>query len=274
MVASALNAGYSKLPSAADDWFLGVQSKAIQLEVNLLATVTAPNGNRTLALGQRCRSTQNGSYAIKGWTVDPNVGVAPHDRATRPRRRRRPRRPRRAADDDVDADHDHDDTAADTTTTTDRRPGRRHDGRTARDCGTGTVDRRVLELALVQLARRQPGTPRVTRRDLPSIDYNGRQRHGPVPGINDDYYTARFTKTVNVTSRNCKISLHAVTTASACIDGQRCTMVASNWAAHAYKTYTVNDSAERPATTPSWSSTTSRAGRSPAQLGKSDSRKS
>jgi PA14 domain len=75
VVASAVNVGYSKMPSTSSDWFFGVISKPKFLEVNLTTTVTAPNGQRTIS---RATLQVNGrqNYAIKGWTVDPNAGSA------------------------------------------------------------------------------------------------------------------------------------------------------------------------------------------------------
>jgi len=75
VVASALDVGYSAPPAGSNNWFLGVFSEPIQLEVGLTATVTAPNQQRTISRAT-LQVHENQSYAIRGWTVDPNVGVA------------------------------------------------------------------------------------------------------------------------------------------------------------------------------------------------------
>ena len=50
-------------------------------EVGLTTTVTAPNGQRTISRAT-LEVNVDGSYAINGWTVDPNAGVAPPTVAT------------------------------------------------------------------------------------------------------------------------------------------------------------------------------------------------
>jgi hypothetical protein len=81
VVASSLDVGYNVIPANSSNWYLGVLSEAIQLDVDLTATVTAPNQQRTISRAT-LQVNQNGAYAINGWTVDPNAGVAPTTTST------------------------------------------------------------------------------------------------------------------------------------------------------------------------------------------------
>jgi len=239
VVASSLNAGYSKLPSVAGDWFLGVQSKAIQLEVSLLATVTAPNGNRTLARAN-LQVHQNGSYAIKGWTVDPNVGAATTvPPTTAPPVTTAPPGPTTTT------------TLPPTTTTTTTTlpptttttvppsgPCNTTSSSWTRNFGTGTWAAQYWNWSSFSSPPSSLTNGTVINATLPEV-YKVNDASGPGFGVNADYYTARFTKTVNVTTA-CKISLQRGSD-----DGIRVkvngTTVIDDWAAYAYKTSSVSN---------------------------------
>ncbi len=72
IVASSAEFAYDLLPSNASNWFVGVLDEPIQRQVELFASVTAPNGQRTESRAIMEVNVDE-SYAINGWTVDPNV---------------------------------------------------------------------------------------------------------------------------------------------------------------------------------------------------------
>lgn len=72
LVASALHLGYDQMPTDGDDWYLGVIDEPIQAKVEIVAVVTAPNGQRTVSKAV-LEVNVDRSYAINGWTVDPNA---------------------------------------------------------------------------------------------------------------------------------------------------------------------------------------------------------
>jgi hypothetical protein len=74
LVASSLELGYDVMPAAGNNWFLGVLDEPIQRQVDLFVSVTAPNGQRTVSRAIM-EVNVDGSYAINGWTVDPNAGT-------------------------------------------------------------------------------------------------------------------------------------------------------------------------------------------------------
>jgi hypothetical protein len=74
VVASSLELGYDAMPSSPSNWFLGVLDEPIQRQVDLFVSVTAPNGQRTVSRAIMEVNIDE-SYAINGWTVDPNAGV-------------------------------------------------------------------------------------------------------------------------------------------------------------------------------------------------------
>ena len=112
IVASSAEFAYDLLPSNASNWFVGVLDEPIQRQVELFASVTAPNGQRTESRAIMEINVDE-SYAINGWTVDPNVsgptradhhgppaptttipGPDHHGPRRRPRRSPAPTRPR------------------------------------------------------------------------------------------------------------------------------------------------------------------------------------
>jgi hypothetical protein len=74
VVASSLELGYDVMPASASNWFLGVLDEPIQRQVDLFVSVTAPNGQRTVSRAIMEVNIDE-SYAINGWTVDPNAGT-------------------------------------------------------------------------------------------------------------------------------------------------------------------------------------------------------
>ena len=74
LVASSLELGYDQPPALAANWFLGVLDEPIQRQVDLFVSVTAPNGQRTVSRAIMEVNVDE-SYAINGWTVDPNAGA-------------------------------------------------------------------------------------------------------------------------------------------------------------------------------------------------------
>ncbi len=72
IVASSAEFAYGVLPSNASNWFVGVLDEPIQRQLELFARVTAPNGQRTESRAIMEVNIDE-SYAINGWTVDPNV---------------------------------------------------------------------------------------------------------------------------------------------------------------------------------------------------------
>jgi hypothetical protein len=74
VVASSLELGYDVMPASSNNWFLGVLDEPIQRQVDLFVSVTAPNGQRTVSRAIMEVNIDE-SYAINGWTVDPNAGV-------------------------------------------------------------------------------------------------------------------------------------------------------------------------------------------------------
>jgi hypothetical protein len=74
LVASSLELGYDAPPASAANWFLGVLDEPIQRQVDLFVSVTAPNGQRTVSRAIMEVNIDE-SYAINGWTVDPNAGA-------------------------------------------------------------------------------------------------------------------------------------------------------------------------------------------------------
>ena len=100
IVASSAEFAYDVLPSNASNWFVGVLDEPIQRQVELFASVTAPNGQRTESRAIMEINVDE-SYAINGWTVDPNVSgptpptttTPPAPTTTAPAGRRPPRHP-------------------------------------------------------------------------------------------------------------------------------------------------------------------------------------
>ena len=74
VVASSLELGYDVMPASPSNWFLGVLDEPIQRQVDLFVSVTAPNGQRTISRAIMEVNIDE-SYAINGWTVDPNAGI-------------------------------------------------------------------------------------------------------------------------------------------------------------------------------------------------------
>lgn len=74
VVASSLKLEYTNMPSNPENWFIGVLDEPIQRQVELNVSVTAPNGQRTVSKAIM-EVNIDGSYAINGWTVDPNAGT-------------------------------------------------------------------------------------------------------------------------------------------------------------------------------------------------------
>jgi hypothetical protein len=72
IVASSAQFAYAAMPSNTANWFVGVLDEPIQRQVELFASVTAPNGQRTESRAIMEINIDE-SYAINGWTVDPNV---------------------------------------------------------------------------------------------------------------------------------------------------------------------------------------------------------
>jgi len=75
IVASSAEFAYDRLPSAAANWFVGVLDEPIQRQVDLFVSVEAPNGQRTVSRAIMEVNIDE-SYAINGWTVDPNAASA------------------------------------------------------------------------------------------------------------------------------------------------------------------------------------------------------
>lgn len=75
VVAARFEMEYNVLPANPADWFMGVLDEPIQRQVQLYVEVDAGNGNFTTSRAQ-LEVHIDDSYAINGWTVDPNTGSA------------------------------------------------------------------------------------------------------------------------------------------------------------------------------------------------------
>jgi hypothetical protein len=76
LVASSVQLAYDRAPSASSNWFLGVLDEPIQRQVDLRVTVTSPSGQRSVSRALMEVNIDE-SYAINGWTVDPNSAPPP-----------------------------------------------------------------------------------------------------------------------------------------------------------------------------------------------------
>ena len=211
LVASSIEVGYDRMPTSPDNWFLGVLDEPIQRQVDLFISVTAPNGQRTISRAIM-EVNVDGSYAINGWTVDPNASPRPR----RPRRRRGARRcPRRRR--------------ARRRPPPRRRPRTRRRCRRHHDAPTTTVPSDGAGPAASPTRRLEPGLrpryldgtvlePVELQRSAPdAVPDDARQRHHDVgestcarqarPGGRDlEYFIGRFTKTF-IPGRPCTITL-------------------------------------------------------------------
>ncbi len=240
VVASALDVGYNVIPANSSNWYLGVLSEAIQLDVDLTATVTAPNAQRTISRAT-LQVNQNGAYAINGWTVDPNAGVAPPTTPTTEATTTTTLAP-------VITDPTTTTTTAPTTTTTTTTtttppsptagPCNVSSGWT-RDFGPGGWAAEYWNLPSFSSPPTNPfvGTPSLTA-TVPEV-FKANNRNAAPAGVNEDYYTARFTKTINASSA-CTIRLRRGSD-----DGLRIrvngNIVMEDWGAYAYRETTHNN---------------------------------
>ena len=237
VVASSLELGYDVMPSSSDNWFLGVLDEPIQRQVDLFVSVTAPNGQRTVSRAIMEVNIDE-SYAINGWTVDPNAGVVtttPPPTTTDPS-------VTTTTDPSVTTTTDPSVTtttepAGPTTTTTTPPPPsgpcNAPSSAWTRDFGSGTwaVEYRNLASGTAP-TNAFSGSP--TRTATATEVYKNDDNSGPTSGINDDDFTARFTRTIQ-TSTSCTVRFQMGGD-----DGTRVFVnginVLDDWTNHSYRT--------------------------------------
>jgi hypothetical protein len=237
VVASSLELGYNVLPTSDRNWFLGVLDEPIQRQVDLFVSVTAPNGQRTVSRAIMEINIDE-SYAINGWTVDPNAGsvtTLPPPTTTPPATTAPPATTDPSATTTVPPETT---MPPETTTTTVPATGPCNAAPSwTRDFGPDGWTAQYWNMPSFSSPPAMPtGTPTIT--ETVAEVYKPNNSSGPRSGVNADHYIARFTKTFDSPTA-CTISLQRGSD-----DGVRVRVngvtVIDDWATYAYKTSSVS----------------------------------
>jgi len=238
LVASSVELGYNVVPAVANNWFLGVLDEPIQRQVDLFVSVTAPNSQRTVSRAIMEVNIDE-SYAINGWTVDPNAGAAP---TTAPPTTTVPPTTTTTIPPTTTTTVPPTTTTTipPTTTTTVPPTGPCNAASNwTRDFGPGGWTAEYWNQSSFSNPPATPfsGTPTITENVAQVLKTNNNS--APLSTINVDHYTARFTKTFT-SAAACNISLQRGSD-----DGVRVkvngTTVIDDWNAYAYKITSVSN---------------------------------
>jgi hypothetical protein len=250
VVASSLELGYDRMPSSADNWFLGVLDEPIQRQVDLFVSVTAPNGQRTVSRAIMEVNVDE-SYAINGWTVDPNAEIVPVTppptaATTTTTTTTVPPAPTTTEPPATTTTTTTPPTTTTTTTTapppvaTPNAPCNVSRGSLTRDFGSSwTAEFWDFSSMPNPLTNPFPGAPDVTQSVTEVYKPNNTSAPAGLGSSYNDFYTARFTTTFEAGS-SCSIRLERGSD-----DGIRVkvngTTVIDDWADYAYKTSSVSN---------------------------------
>ncbi len=237
LVASSLELGYDQMPSVTENWYLGVLDEPIQRQVDLFVSVTAPNGQRTVSRAIMEVNIDE-SYAINGWTVDPNAGTVttlPSATTVAPTTTEVPTTT-------IDPGTTTTTGPATTTTTTTLPPPTGPCNAASswtRDFGPGGWTAEYWNRSSFSSPPATPFSGSASVTGTVAEVFKTNNTSGPRSGVNADYYTARFTKTFTSTTA-CNISLQRATDDGVRVKVNGVTVI-DDWASYALKTTSVNN---------------------------------
>ncbi len=244
LVASSLELGYDAPPGVSGNWFLGVLDEPIQRQVDLFVSVTAPNGQRTISRAIMEVNVDE-SYAINGWTVDPNAAAVTTTTAAPTTTAPETTEPETTEPETTEPETTEPETTEPETTEpppvgTPNAPCNVDRGDWVRSFGDNPWTAEFWNFSTMSGPPSDPfaGDPDVT--ETVNQVYKANDNNSPGSGVNADYYTARFTMTFE-SSAACQVDIERGSD-----DGMRIRVVNSDgtqtvlddWTDHSYATST------------------------------------